>query len=146
MLGGTETITNAACRLIQLSFQLCVVSFVLNCKNQSLSFTLNSSQIDRLKKHYDTWQAASKKSGLVLYFEPLKIELNDCLGALKDITPDLLFINLPGASVNESALSTSNASDVTENNSEPQPSTSKEKKSKSKYFSVNCLFINSTQM
>ena len=87
-----------------------------------------------------------QKKWFVLYFEPLKIELNDCFGALKDVTPDLVFSNLQGASVNESASSTSNGSDVSESHCEPKPSTSKEKKPKSKYISVNCLFINSTQM
>ena len=33
----------------------------------------------------------AKKSGGLLLFEPLRIELNDCFGALKDVRPDAVF-------------------------------------------------------
>ena len=46
-----------------------------------------------------------KKSGSVLYFEPLKLELNDCFRALKDVTPDLVYSNLEGASAGPSTQS-----------------------------------------
>ena len=36
-------------------------------------------------------QEASKKSGSVLFFEPLRVELNDCFGALKDVRPEVVF-------------------------------------------------------
>ena len=83
-------------------------------------------QIDHLKKHYDAWQAASKKSGSVLYFEPLKLELNDCFGALKDVTPDLVYSNLEGSSAGPSTQDTAHG------NNEPTPSTSKKRKHKSR--------------
>ena len=53
-------------------------------------------QIDRLKKQYDAMQQATKKTGSVLYFEPLRKELNDCFGALKDVNPDKVFSNRRG--------------------------------------------------
>ena len=58
-------------------------------------------------------QAASKKSGSVLYFEPLRLELNDCFGALKDVTPDQVFSNRKGLEKNSS-----------ENNSQPEQTSS----------------------
>ena len=44
--------------------------------------------------------AASKKTGSVLYFEPLRLELNDCFGALKDVTPEMVFSNRQGLNEN----------------------------------------------
>ena len=41
-------------------------------------------------------QAASKKTGSVCYFEPLRVELNDCFGALKDVSPDQVYSNRKG--------------------------------------------------
>ena len=41
-------------------------------------------------------QAASKKTGSVPYFEPLRVELNDSFGALKDVSPDMVFSNRQG--------------------------------------------------
>ena len=42
---------------------------------------------------------ASKKTGSVLYFEPLRLELNDCFGALKDVSPDMVFSNRKGLNI-----------------------------------------------
>ena len=39
---------------------------------------------------------AAKKTGSVLYFEPLRRELQDCFGALKDVSPDQIFSNRKG--------------------------------------------------
>ena len=41
-------------------------------------------------------QTAAKKTGSVLYFEPLRVELNDCFRALKDVTPDAVYSNRRG--------------------------------------------------
>ena len=32
----------------------------------------------------------------MLYFEPLRVELNDCFGCLKDVSPDQVFSNRKG--------------------------------------------------
>ena len=45
-------------------------------------------------------QMAAKKTGSVLYFEPLRVELNDCFGALKDVTPDAVYSNRRGLDEN----------------------------------------------
>ena len=44
-------------------------------------------QIDRLKKRFDAMTQAAKKTESVLYFEPLRCELQDGFGALKDVSP-----------------------------------------------------------
>ena len=41
-------------------------------------------------------QAASKKTGSVFYFKPLRVELNDCFGVLKDVSPDQVYSNRKG--------------------------------------------------
>ena len=46
-------------------------------------------------------QAAAKKTGSVLHFEPMRKELINCFGALKDVTPDQVFSNRRGTSVNK---------------------------------------------
>ena len=101
---------------------------------------LSLCQIDRLKKRYDTMQAEAKKTGSVLYFEPLCLELNDCFGALKDVRPDQVFSNRQGMQQNEPAEddvqpvdgpqpSTSNAGGNTE-----KPATKKKSKCNSHYY------------
>ena len=80
-------------------------------------------------------QTAAKKTGGVLYFEPLRVELNDCFGALKDVSPDQIYSNRKGMEEgngsNDSETvegvqpSTSNASDKSESG--------KKKKKKSNY-------------
>ena len=84
-------------------------------------------QIEILKRRYDDMMEASKKSGSVLYFELLHIELNDCFGALKDVRPDTVFSSRTGLKVNKPAEhdNDNDVEDLTENNqTEPHPSTS----------------------
>ena len=64
-------------------------------------------------------QQAAKKTGSVLYFEPLCVELNDCFGALKDVTPDQVFSNRKGMEQNASKPDG-------DSNAENEPSTSTE--------------------
>ena len=95
-------------------------------------------QIDRLKKQFDAIQTASKKSGSVLYFEPLRVELNDCFRALKDVSPDMIFSNRKGIELGCAEHSEGNISNVTAvSNGTPavdEPSTStKKKQTKSNY-------------
>ena len=97
-------------------------------------------QIDRLKKRFDAMQAASKKIGSALYFEPLRVELNDCFGALKDVSPDMVFSNrkgLDGGSIENAEGNASNENVVNNSTqSVDEPSTSAKKKpTKSKYLS-----------
>ena len=42
---------------------------------------------------------AAKKTGSVLYFEPLHRELQDCFSALKDVSPDQIFSNRKGMEI-----------------------------------------------
>ena len=73
--------------------------------------------------------AAAKKTGSVLYFEPLRLELNDCFGALKDITPDQVFSNRKGMEEN----SCNNDDSVAQNaESNPLPAEVTDKKRKKK--------------
>ena len=95
-------------------------------------------QIDHLKKWFDAMQTAAKKSGSVLYFEPLCVELNDCFGALKDVSPDMIFSNRKGLELGSAENAERNISNVTDvNNGTPavgEPSTSaKKKQTKSNY-------------
>ena len=53
-------------------------------------------QIYLLQDKYDRMNEASSKTGGVLYFEPLRYELNDCFGALKNVQPDSVFSNREG--------------------------------------------------
>ena len=39
---------------------------------------------------------ASTKTGGVLYFEPLRAELHDCFGAIKNVQPDSVFSSRQG--------------------------------------------------
>ena len=110
------------------------------CVSHTLTEDTLFPQIDRLKKRYDAWQLASKKSGSVLYFEPLKIELNDCFGALKDVCPDLVYSNLKGASDGREkadGIAESNSESNTET-TDAQPSTSTATTSNKKTPKSNC--------
>ena len=80
-------------------------------------------------------QTTVKKTGGVLYFEPLRVELNDCFGALKDVSPDQIYSNHTG-------MEEGNGSNDSETVEGVQPSTSnagdksesgKKKKKKSNY-------------
>ena len=57
-------------------------------------------QIYLLQDKYDRMNEASSKTGGVLYFEPLRYELNDCFGALKNVQPDSVFSNREGIITN----------------------------------------------
>lgn len=81
-----------------------------------MSLCLN--KIIRLKKRYDAMQTAAKKTGSVLYFAPLRVELNNCFGALKDISPNQVYSNCKGMEEGNS----SNSGDSTD---VIQPSSSK---------------------
>ena len=73
--------------------------------------------------------AAAKKTGSVLYFEPLKLELNDCFGALKDVTPDHVFSNHKGM---EEKASSIEADEIQNAESDPFPAEVTDKKRKKK--------------
>ena len=84
----------------------------------------------------------SKKSGNAYYFEPLRSELNDTFGVMKNIMPDSVFSNIKGLQVNPNTDKSSEAEG--EEDDEPQlvaPSTSnddtKEKKKTSKSMCIN---------
>ena len=109
---------NNSCRqqVFYLSFKVSCQQFfhVYECKLANVLFI----QIDRLKKRFDAMQAASKKTGSVLYFKPLRVELNDCFGALKDVSPDMVFSNRKGMESGstdnaEGNVSNSNSNEVT---------------------------------
>ena len=102
-------------------------------------------QIDRMKRRYDTMIEQDKKSGGCLYVEMLRRELNECFGALKDVTPDKVYScrkgMLSGATLapesDESNTNTNNNSDDVEaGTSGVQSTSSKEPKKKPKcnYF------------
>ena len=73
--------------------------------------------------------AAAKKTGSVLYFEPLRLELNDCFGALKDVTPDQVFSNRKGM---EEKASSIEADEIQNSESDPLPAEVTDKKRKKK--------------
>ena len=83
-------------------------------------------------------QAASKKTGSVLYFEPLRVELNDCFGALKHVTPDKVFSNLEGIQNNES---NDEAASSSTNDVEIQPETPTKAEKKKPKCNLHILFI-----
>ena len=64
--------------------------------------------------------AASKKTGSVLYFKPLRLELNYCFGALHDVTPEMVFSNCQGLNDNLGDIENSDQSNA-------EPSTSADK-------------------
>ena len=94
-------------------------------------------QIDRMKKRYDIMVEQDKKSGGCLYVEVLHRELNECFGALKDVTPDKVYSSrkgmLTGANLvpeNENDNSSNNNSNdaVEPSTSDATEGTSKDKK------------------
>ena len=69
--------------------------------------------------------AESKKTGNCYYFEPLRHELNDTFGAMKNVTPDSIFSNLKGLQINPNSDKTSSEDDTTEEDTQlVAPSTS----------------------
>ena len=112
-----------------MSFVICHVLYALKSKFYiALICYIKIIQVDCLKKRYDAMQAASKKSGSVLYFKPLRVELNNCFGALKDVTPDQVFSNRKGLEKNssennsESEQTSSNGDDGETNKRKPRKS------------------------
>ena len=89
---------------------------------------------------------ASSKTGGVLYFEPLRYELNDCFGALKNVQPDSVFSNCDGMirHPTNSDNDDDDSNETADTDSQATASTSKsdaiaqkketKKKSKSKYL------------
>ena len=73
--------------------------------------------------------AAAKKTGSVLYFEPLRLKLNDCFGALKDVNPDQVFSNCKGM---EEKASNIEADETQNSESDPLPAEVTDKKRKKK--------------
>ena len=111
-------------------------------------------QIDRMKHRYDTMIEQDKKSGGCLYVEILCRELNECFGALKDVTPDKVYScrkrMLSGASLvaesdEANTNSNNNSEDAEAGPSGEQASSSKQKKTpKSIDFSPkSLLFVHS---
>ena len=79
---------------------------------------------------------AASKTGGVLYFEPLRAELHDCFGAIKNVQPDSVFSSRQGMIVHtppDDLADTSNdtASNDTDNSSKDneQPKNQRERKS-----------------
>ena len=76
---------------------------------------------------------ADGKTGGVLYFEPLRVELNDCFGSLKNITPDSVFSARKGL-----IEKSKNSQDMEESPDETDKSDKCNKQSKSKLLFINC--------
>ena len=82
-------------------------------------------------------QTAAKKMGSVLYFEPLRVELNNCFGALKDISPDQVYSNRKGMEESNGSNSGDNTEVMKPSSSkvhEEKPENSKKKTKKSNYI------------
>ena len=58
-------------------------------------------QIYLLQDRFDKMTEAGSKTGGVLFFEPLRVELNDCFGALKNVQPDSVFSSRKGLLVHK---------------------------------------------
>ena len=56
-------------------------------------------QIDHLQGRYDKMVDESKKSGNCYIFEPLRSELNDTFGVMKNVNPDSVFSNIKGLQI-----------------------------------------------
>ena len=131
---------NQCCQQVHIMYS-CKGNFSLSVCEQIICCV--KIQIDRLKKRYDVMQNASKKTGSVLYFEPLRVELNDCFGALKDVTPDAVYSNCRGLDENDGDSQEGGGLDT------PKPSTSKEsgenattsKKKRSKSNNCNIYYF-----
>ena len=94
---------------------------------------------------------ASSKTGGVLYFEPLRYELNDCFGALKNVQPDSVFSNRsgmichPNNSDNDDDDSNDTQSQATSSSTQSATEQKKEAKTKSKSNFLLYLFDNITK-
>ena len=104
-------------------------------------------QITYLQGRYDRMVDESKKTGNAYYFEPLRHELNDTFGVMKNITPDSVFSNLKGLQVNPNSDNSNDADETA--SEEPQLVTpqnnddSKEKKKNSKSMLKLLILSNS---
>ena len=95
---------------------------------------------------------AHSKTGGVLYFEPLRYELHDCFGSLKNVQPDSVFSSREGMIIHPSNSDEGDDDDNESNSSVSQavPSTSsadlpkknEKKKTKSDYISLFIDFTN----
>ena len=90
--------------------------------------------------------AASKKTGSVLYFEPLRLELNDCFGALHDVTPEMVFSNRQGLNdtlgdVEHPDQSNSEASTSADKTDSADQGGAKKKKNRSENFLTLHIFL-----
>ena len=69
---------------------------------------------------------AGNKTGGVLYFKPLRVELNDCFGALKNVQPDSVYSSRKGLLVhkptNDDGDEDSNGANNSDKNDEQQKS------------------------
>ena len=69
---------------------------------------------------------AGNKTGGVLYFEPLRVELNDCFGALKNVQPDSVYSSRKGLLLhkptNDDGDEDSNGANNSDKNDEQQKS------------------------
>ena len=84
---------------------------------------------------------ADSKTGGVLYFEPLCVELNDCFGSLKNITPDSVF------SARKGLLEKSKTSEADEDTDDADKSDKKNKQSKSNMkLSIIYLYVHKCNM
>ena len=84
-----------------------------------------------------------KKTSGCLYFEVLHRELNECFGALKDVTPDKVYSSRKGMLASASLVpekadendNNSNNNDGEAGTSDVQPSTSKDRKKPKSHLS-----------
>ena len=83
-------------------------------------------QIDTMKRRYDTMVEQDKKSGGCLYVEVLHHELNECFGALKDVTPDKVYSSRKGMLTGANLVPENENDNTSSNNSNDavEPSTS----------------------
>ena len=86
----------------------------------------------------------SKKTGNVFHFEPLRDELNDTFGVMKNVTPDSVFSNLKGLQVNPNSDSTEADEGAEEQTPPVEPSTSNTDDTKDKKKTAKSNEITST--
>ena len=65
---------------------------------------------------------AATKTGGVLYFEPLRTELHDCFGAIKNVQPDSVFSSRQGMIVHTPPDDAADSSNDLESNESETPS------------------------
>ena len=71
------------------------------------------------------------KTGSVLYFEPLRVELNDCFGSLKNITLDSVFSAWKGL------IEKSKTSQEVDESGETEKSEKRNRQSKSNFIIIS---------